>query len=593
MLLYRYDAVHDTYTEIKQSEQLPNYPFSYRIDLTSLASGTYVFGVTGAEWDFGNATGLYNLRISIPSPTQPGKVINGTNNSDQLSGGAEENTINGKGGNDTLKGGAGDDTLNGGDGNDVLFGGGNSDILNGGNGIVDRVIDSGDLAKFILSNNRLLGNGVDVLIGIEQAQLTGGSGENSLDASAFTLGSVTLNGGGDDDTLLGGSKNDSLIGGEGFDYLDGGAGKDTMNGGSGGDDYVVDNAGDVVIETGTFDYDIVNSFISYTLGKNLEELVLKGTVAINGTGNGLDNLLSGNGAANTLSGLLGDDTLDGGKGLDRLIGGSGDDVYIVDNVGDVIIETSANDFELVKSSSVKYTLSANLENLTLIDNGIQGTGNALDNNILGNGLNNTLNGGSGEDIIHGDYGNDTLNGGEGADLIYGDLDNDFLSGGAGADYLDGGVGDDRLNGGAGKDSFSDALGVDTYIFQYGQSTFSAFDQVDYFTVGSDKIDLLTNSGGAFGKPLSLTRAADTNSFGFSMADLNHLFIDANGRQAGNQALGLNSAVLVDTFNFTNVYLVINDNVAGFQANNDLVINLSVADMTLLPLGVISVDTVFV
>ncbi len=588
MRLYSYDAITASYTEIKQSYQLPNNPFSYRIDLTSLASGTYVFGVAGAEWDFGNATGLYELRMSIPS--QAGEVIDGADNGESLTGNNEENTINAKGGADTLNGGAGDDTLNGGNGNDNLSGGRQSDVLNGGNGI-DRVIESGDLAKFILANDRLVGNGVDVLISIEQAQLTGGEGENILDASGFTLGSVTLNGGGDDDTLLGGSKNDRLSGDDGFDYLNGGTGRDTMTGGAGGDIYVVDDRGDLVIESGIFDFDSVNAFVNYTLGKNIEELKLEGTAAINGTGNALDNLITGNQANNTLIGLGGDDTLDGDKGNDTLNGGTGDDTYIVDRPTDVIIETSAGDFERVKSTSSKYTLSANLENLTLIDTGIQGTGNALDNNMLGNGLGNVLSGASGNDIINGSFGDDLLNGGAGDDSLFGDLDNDKINGDDGDDFIDGGVGNDTLNGGAGEDSFNDSLGIDTYVFQYGQSSFSATDQVDSFTIGSDTIDLLSKTGAALVKPDNLTRAADIDDFGLSLDSLQQIFIDANGKQAGNQALAVNSAAIVETFGFFNAYLVINDNTPGFQANSDLVINLATFG-AMPPLGVIPVDTIF-
>jgi Ca2+-binding RTX toxin-like protein len=70
---------------------------------------------------------------------------------------------------------------------------------------------------------------VDTLSGIEEASLTGNSVDNTLDASAFTLGSVWLYGLNGDDTLIGGSQDDHLYGGEGDDTLDGGpAGYDTV-----------------------------------------------------------------------------------------------------------------------------------------------------------------------------------------------------------------------------------------------------------------------------------------------------------------------------------------------------------------------------
>src|SRR5205085_8585898 len=56
--------------------------------------------------------------------------------------------------------------------------------------------------------------------------------------------------------------------------------------------------------------------IGYTLGGNVEKLVLLGDADLRGTGNGLDNTLTGNAGANLLQGGAGDDTLDGGDGQD-------------------------------------------------------------------------------------------------------------------------------------------------------------------------------------------------------------------------------------------------------------------------------------
>jgi VCBS repeat-containing protein len=65
--------------------------------------------------------------------------------------------------------------------------------------------------------------------------------------------------------------------------------------------------------------------VSWTLNANLENLVLSGSQAINGAGNGFANVISGNSAANTLNGGAGNDKLGGGAGDDTLIGGVGDD----------------------------------------------------------------------------------------------------------------------------------------------------------------------------------------------------------------------------------------------------------------------------
>ena len=57
------------------------------------------------------------------------------------------------------------------------------------------------------------------MIGIERAELVGGSGANIIDASAFSGRSVTIRG------LAG---NDEVYGGRGNDLLSGGGGQDTV-----------------------------------------------------------------------------------------------------------------------------------------------------------------------------------------------------------------------------------------------------------------------------------------------------------------------------------------------------------------------------
>jgi Ca2+-binding RTX toxin-like protein len=86
--------------------------------------------------------------------------------------------------------------------------------------------------------------------------------------------------------------------------------------------------------------DKVISTIDYTLGANVERLMLYGSAAINGTGNALANVMYGNEAANmidgaggsdTLFGHGGNDTLIGGAGRDTLVGGAGNDKFVFDD----------------------------------------------------------------------------------------------------------------------------------------------------------------------------------------------------------------------------------------------------------------------
>jgi hypothetical protein len=100
-----------------------------------------------------------------------------------------------------------------------------------------------------------------------------------------------------------------------------------MTGGVGNDSYYVDNTSDTTVENAGEGLDTVYSTITHTLKVNVENLALTGAVAINGTGNTLDNQLTGNSANNTLSGLAGNDSLIGGDGTDILIGGLGKDNF--------------------------------------------------------------------------------------------------------------------------------------------------------------------------------------------------------------------------------------------------------------------------
>ena len=76
-----------------------------------------------------------------------------------------------------------------------------------------------------------------------------------------------------------------------------------MVGGIGDDTFVVDSTIDVVTEVAGQGTDTVQASVSITsLASNVENLVLTGTSAINGTGNSSANTITGNVAANTLSG---------------------------------------------------------------------------------------------------------------------------------------------------------------------------------------------------------------------------------------------------------------------------------------------------
>ncbi len=231
------------------------------------------------------------------------------------------------------------------------------------------------------------------------------------------------------DNLKGKSGANQLEGGAGNDRLDGRGGPDVMIGGLGNDIYAVNNTGDIVTENPGEGTDKINSRVTYTLPDNVENLTLKGTAAIDGTGNDLNNKLVGNSVGNQLNGDGGNDRIDGKAGADTMTGGLGDDTYIVDNVGDIVIENASEGRDTIKSI-VTYTLPNNVEKLTLTGGSpIEGTGNSANNSLIGNSANNLLSGGSGNDRLDGKGGNNVLVGGAGKDIFKlttaGSVDNIF------------------------------------------------------------------------------------------------------------------------------------------------------------------------
>lgn len=142
--------------------------------------------------------------------------------------------------------------------------------------------------------------------------------------------------------------------------------------------------------------------------------------------------LTGTAGTDALFGGGGNDVLDGGAGWDRMEGGKGNDTYYVDNVNDIIIEKVGGGHDTVVASD-NYVLGRNVEDLVLVGNAIYGTGQELNNWIVGNAMNNVLTGGAGNDRLVGNDGHDLLTGGTGRDTLEGGLGTDTLYGGKDAD----------------------------------------------------------------------------------------------------------------------------------------------------------------
>ena len=345
----------------------------------------------------------------------------------------------------------------------------------------------------------------------------------------------------------------------------GGGGKLYINSGDGDDEITVLDASPI-IDGGTGIDTIKSSFsLNLDIYTSIENIILTGTSAINGTGNSLNNIITGNSKNNTLN---------GGDGIDTLVGGAGNDSYVVDSTTDIITESTSAGTDTVQSSVNITSLAPYVENLTLTGAAVNGTGNSLNNVITGNSNNNTLNGEEGIDTLVGGAGNDTYvvdnvkdkvtelesagtdtiessvtftiaanvenltltgssaingTGNALANTITGNLGNNILKGGAGDDTLNGGLGNDTLTGGTGLDKFlfDTALGtsnVDTLTdFNLTQDKIRLDDDI-FFALSSIEAENFVSGAGA--------TALEADDFLIFNTTNNFLYYDADGSGAG-------------------------------------------------------------
>ncbi|MGO1077757.1 calcium-binding protein [Inquilinus sp. CA228] len=405
------------------------------------------------------------------------------------------NVLDGGAGDDTLDGDPGIDTLIGGAGNDTFVLEGDADIINDSAGIdtVTSTVSRSLIDYATIENLILEGTAVDGVGNALNNVLTGNGGSN------------TLNGGG------------------GNDFVDGGAGADTLRGGAGDDTYIVDDAGDAVDERwpGSAGNDTVQSSVHFSLADSsrvfgsVENLTLVGLAGLNGTGNGVANVLVGNDGSNLLDGAAGNDVLRGGAGADALYGGTGIDTasYYTGSAG-VMIDLSTGKGS---GGEAQGDILVDIENLS----GSQGS-----DTLAGNASANTLQGWNGSDVLRGGAGADRLEGGVGTDTasyfsgttgvvvslasglgsageaqgdiltgienLSGSQGSDSLYGNAGANVLQGWNGNDALFGRAGKDTLTGGAGSDRFSFTTrGDSVVGAnADRItDFSHAQGDRIDL--------------------------------------------------------------------------------------------------------
>jgi Ca2+-binding RTX toxin-like protein len=351
--------------------------------------------------------------------------------------------------------------------------------------------------------------------------------------------------------------NDRLIGNSADNILNGGAGADTMLGGLGNDTYYVDNAGDVVTENVNAGVDTVYARSSYTLTDNVENLILTGVAAINGTGNILNNQLVGNTASNTLNGGAGNDLLDGGVSdvynlgiVDVLIGGAGNDTFLARGFFGAGYYNGGADTDLLDfSQSDSYTAGRrSAEGAGVKVDLATGTASTYYLNTIGYIWADA----NGQIAV---AGIENVRGTAQGDSLSGDANANVLDGGAGNDTLDGGVSDvynpsmtDTLNGDAGNDTFLVRGFYGAGKYNGGADTdLLDFSQADSYTAARRsaegagvKVDLATGTASTY----------YLNTIGYIWADANGQIALANienihGTSQGDSLTGDGNANYID------------------------------------------------
>lgn len=474
-------------------------------EVDSVASSvTYALGANIENLTLGgtaaiNGTGnaLNNLIIGNAS----NNILNGGAGNDQMSGGA---------GDDVLFGNIGADRMNGGTGNDTYY------VDNAGDAVVETSTLPNEIDKVISSVSYALSANVEnlALTGTADINGTGNALNNTLTGNA---GANVLSGGAGNDALVGGAGNDTLIGGTGLDTFAGGAGDDTyyvddslpatvlaitgqagnyvsggMNAtytsaaGNWSVNSLFDLTGDGIVDRLSFYYlNVLNGGLEVhffnlsigtdQLGTNLAPgtyLNAQRTSFASPGSAGLDFSMEGRGY-NTVSGSFTIHSInidysgatpilrslsmtfsESGSPTEPALTGSLRYNLPPGTLGEQVTERANEGTDRV-ISSVSYALSANVENLTLSGAAaINGTGNILDNIIVGNGAANILTGGAGKDTLTGGLGADTFDFNAITDSAVGvncDRITDFLSG---TDKIDLSTIDAIAGAGAANDAFT-------------------------------------------------------------------------------------------------------------------------------------------
>lgn len=275
------------------------------------------------------------------------------------------------------------------------------DKTGGGAGVVVTITNSPDDPTYVRTSN------------LTSIAVNGNAGNDILDLRLLDgySGTVSVNGGGNDDLINASPYSDSVRGEAGTDSIAGLDGHDTLRG---------DDEGSLELTNDNLDGGYGNDCL---FGENGHDSL----IGFDGT-----DTLSGGYGSDTLSGQDNNDELFGGNGWDCILGGAGHDILNGENGNDKLF--GEDGFDTVQGG-------------------------------LGNDL---LDGGSALDRCYGDDGNDTLRhtDNDSADSLFGGGGADrFEAANAHPTYIDCGPGD-----GAGDVVYCDAFTTDTVVNAEGGDT---------------------------------------------------------------------------------------------------------------------------
>ncbi|MGD1860688.1 MAG: bluetail domain-containing putative surface protein [Leptolyngbyaceae cyanobacterium] len=334
-------------------------------------------------------------------------------------------------------------------------------------------------------------------------------------------------------------------------------------------------------------------------GTNLDDSLVgaAGTDRISG-GNGNDQIFGGSGN-DTIFGNNGDDTIFGDSGNDVISGGSGNDI-IYDGAGFDTLSGGAGDdiFKLFDNNRFDANGSFNPDGKPEIFGGrgydIADATGAIEairfaeftfaiasiEEFMGSRFGDSVNASSVDFdlVLSGAAGNDTLIGGSGNDTLSGGSGNDIIQGGAGADVLVGGVSssptsinssqsapNEAVEAAATTDSLTgevslNATGVNSDRFVFtdpSDSLLAGFDRIQDLEIGNDVIDWVTpiaaDSVAQLGEAASLTATAIATVLS----------------PAAFASSGAATFTAADR-----TFLALNNDVAGFQAATDSIIEIT-------------------